>query len=41
MTMIAFIDENFEVQIPAQKFLTITDFNSLIDLIGIEKFEDD
>lgn len=41
MSMVAFIDENFSIQIPAKKFVAITDFNSLIAIIGNDKFEDD
>ena len=38
MTMIAFIDENFSVQLSAEQFQSITDFQSLINLIGEDKF---
>lgn len=41
MTMIAFIDENFNMKITAQMLQDITDFNSIIDLIGSDKFDND
>lgn len=41
MSMIAFIDENFGQKFSAKQFQNLTDFNSLIDLIGKEKFDND
>jgi acyl carrier protein len=41
MSMIAFIDENFSMKITAAQINALTDFDSLINLIGTEKFEDD
>lgn len=41
MSMIAFIDENFNRKITASQILELTDFNSVIDLIGKDKFEND
>ncbi len=41
MSMIAFIDENFGLKFSAKQFQNLTDFNSLIDLIGKEKFDND
>lgn len=39
MTMIAFIDENFGVKLTAQQLKDLTDFNSLITLVGDDKIE--
>jgi acyl carrier protein len=41
MSMIAFVDENFNMKITATQINALSDFNSLINLIGKEKFEDD
>ena len=41
MLIIAFLDNNFEMSLTAVELREITDFQSLIDLIGIEKFEND
>ncbi len=41
MSIIAFVDENFNVSLKAAQLREATDFNSLINLIGIDKFEDD
>jgi acyl carrier protein len=41
MAMIAFVDQNFNVKITTKQVQDLTDFNSAISLIGIEKFEDD
>ena len=41
MTMMAFVDENFRIRITAKQIKELTDFNSIISLIGEEKFEDD
>jgi len=40
LSMIAFIDDNFSTQLTADQFSELTDFNSLIQTIGEEKFED-
>jgi acyl carrier protein len=39
MSIIAFVDENFKMSLTASQLTRITDFNSLIELIGIDKFE--
>lgn len=39
MSIIAFTDENFGVKLTAKQIASITDLNSLIKLIGSEKFE--
>ncbi len=41
MSIIAFVDENFKMSLTAVQLRDITDFNSLINLIGIDKFEND
>lgn len=41
LSMIAFIDENFSVKLTGEQFIKLTDFNSLITAIGVDKFEDD
>jgi acyl carrier protein len=41
MSMIAFVDENFSMKITATQINALSDFNSLINLLGKEKFEDD
>lgn len=41
MSMIAFVDENFNEKITATQINALSDFGSLITHIGIEKFEDD
>jgi acyl carrier protein len=41
MSMIAFIDENFNMKLTAHQLQELTDFNSIILLIGEEKFEND
>ena len=41
MSMIAFIDENFNLKITAVQINGLTDFKSLILLIGKERFEND
>ncbi|MEI7723713.1 MAG: acyl carrier protein [Bacteroidota bacterium] len=41
MSMIAFVDENFNVKITATQINALSDFGSLITHIGKEKFEDD
>lgn len=39
MSMIAFVDENFNMKITATQINMLTDFESLINLIGKDKFE--
>lgn len=41
MSMIAFVDENFSMKITATQINALSDFNSLMNLLGKEKFEDD
>ncbi|MCX6278618.1 MAG: phosphopantetheine-binding protein [Bacteroidetes bacterium] len=41
MSMIAFVDENFSIKITATQINALSDFNSLMNLLGKEKFEDD
>lgn len=41
MTIIAFVDEHFKMSLTAVQLREITDFNSLIALIGEDKFETD
>ncbi len=41
MSMIAFVDENFGVKLTAQQIKDLSDFKSIIELIGIDKFEND
>jgi acyl carrier protein len=41
LLMLAFIDENFNMRITAKQIYDLTDLNSLISLIGEEKFHDD
>lgn len=41
MSMIAFSDEYFSVKLSAQQIIKLTDFNSLITLIGEDKFENE
>jgi acyl carrier protein len=40
LSIIAFIDENFDMQLSAEQLLSVTSIRSLMDLIGYEKFED-
>jgi acyl carrier protein len=39
MSMIAFLDENFKIKININQIQDLKDFNSLIGLIGEEKFD--
>tara|TARA_B110000046_G_C12639869_1_gene252250 strand:- start:2 stop:232 length:231 start_codon:yes stop_codon:yes gene_type:complete len=39
MILIAFIDENFNMQIPASKFKEIKDVDDLINSIGVDHFD--
>jgi acyl carrier protein len=41
MYIIAFVDENFKMKLNATQLQGLSDFNSLISLIGKEKFEND
>lgn len=41
LTLIAFVDKNFNIRISYQQISNLTDFNSLIRLIGEEKFDND
>jgi acyl carrier protein len=41
MAMIAFTDEKFNKKLTAQQLMKLTDFKSLIVLIGEENFEND
>ena len=41
MAMIAFTDEKFNMKLTAQQLMKLTDFKSLIVLIGEDKFEND
>lgn len=41
MAIIAFIDEKFNMKLTAQQLMKLTDFKSLIVLIGEDKFEND
>ena len=41
MSIIAFVDENFKMSLTALQLSKITDFKSLIELIGQDKFENE
>ena len=41
MSIIAFVDEKFKMKLTAIQLRGLTDFKSLIKLIGTEKFEND
>ena len=41
MAIIAFTDEKFNMKLTAQQLMKLTDFKSLIALIGEGKFEND
>ena len=41
MSIIAFVDEYFNKTLKASQLQEITDFNSLILLIGVENFDND
>jgi acyl carrier protein len=41
MSIIAFVDENFKMSLTAAQLREITDFNSLIILIGKDRFQND
>ena len=40
LTIIAFIDDNFNLQLSAEQLASVTTIKSLMALIGLEKFED-
>jgi acyl carrier protein len=41
LSIIAFADEKFGIKFSPQKIHSLTDFNSLVKLIGENEFEDD
>ena len=41
MSLIAFVAENFKMSLTVRQIIAITDFNSVIALIGTDKFEND
>jgi acyl carrier protein len=41
LAIIAFADENFDIKLTSKQIQGLTNFNSLIKLIGEEKFEND
>lgn len=41
MSIIAFVDENFQMKLTGVQLRELTDFKSLIVLIGVDKFEND
>ena len=41
MSIIAFVDENFKMSLTGVQLRELTDFKSLIELIGVDKFEND
>ena len=41
MSIIAFVDENFKMSLTGVQLRELTDFKSLIVLIGVDKFEND
>lgn len=41
LAMIAFADEKFKIKITSQQLTKLTDFKSLMDIIGGDKFEND
>ena len=41
MSIIAFVDENFQMSLTGVQLRELTDFKSLIELIGVDKFEND
>lgn len=41
MSMIAFADEKFGVKLTAKQINVLSDFNSIIELIGENKFKND
>ena len=41
MSIIAFVDEKFRMKLTATQLRELRDFNSLISVIGTDKFEND
>lgn len=41
LSIMAFIDENFNLRFTAKQLNDLSDFDSLIALIGVDKFEND
>lgn len=41
LAMIAFADEKFKIKMTSQQLTKLTDFKSLMDIIGEDKFEND
>jgi acyl carrier protein len=41
LAMIAFADEKFKIKITSQQLIKLTDFKSLMAIIGEDKFEND
>ena len=41
MSIIAFVDEKFKMSLTASQLNKITDFNSLVERIGKDKFENE
>lgn len=41
LAMIAFADEKFKIKLTSQQLTKLTDFKSLMDIIGEDKFEND
>lgn len=39
LTIIAFIDENFDMQLTAEQLASTTTIKSLMDMVGSDKFE--
>lgn len=39
MAMVAFLDKNFKIKISSKQIQDLRDFNSLIELIGVQKFD--
>lgn len=39
LSMIAFVEKNFRVKISSTQLQNLTDFNSIVSVIGEEKFE--
>lgn len=41
MSMIAFLHKNYNIKITSKQISELTDFNSLIDLLGSDNFDND
>jgi acyl carrier protein len=41
LSIIAFIDERFRTKLTSKQLQNLSDFKSVIEFIGVEKFEDD